>query len=96
MIWHDFHRDNVILSFTADFAEDGFQAIIDSINQNPPTVRRAPHDMILAGIHYIAVRFESPSVLRPQLWQKNSSPRIREILPQGDKNFSTKNDRLHA
>lgn len=61
MIRHDFHLDHLSLPFTGDFAKDSFQVIIDSINQNPPTVLRAPHDMILAGVHYTAVRLESPS-----------------------------------
>lgn len=61
MVRHDLHLDDLRLPFADHLLEDGFQAIIDPIHQNPTTVLRAPHDMVLAGIHHSAVRREFPS-----------------------------------
>lgn len=55
MVWHNFHLNDVDAVFTTNFFYKGFQAYINTIDQDFTSIFWTPHHMIFAGVHHIVI-----------------------------------------
>ena len=57
MVWHDLQREHIDRHLPAERPEEALQPCRDRADQHRAPVRRAPHDVVRAGVDDVSVRF---------------------------------------